>query len=178
MEYASFAEISENYLFIKKIIENLSDDNFEFMSGEEARKAKEDILYELSIDTSFKHLAMFEAKLRTDYNIVLSMQKKDALSKEYMKLCRDHRKKVNNYNTPLETLCRRVRFDHLLDVVHQFLKQSGVPIHRDCSALKGHLKFRHWYAHGRYFKHIPSVPDPEDLEYVCNEIILAVENRV
>ncbi len=34
MEYASFAERSENYLFIKRIIENLSDDNFEFMSKE------------------------------------------------------------------------------------------------------------------------------------------------
>jgi hypothetical protein len=178
MEYASFAEMSENYIFMKRIIEGLSDDHFEFMSEKEARKAREEIIYELSIDASFKHLAMFEARLRTDYNLVLSTQKKDALSREYMKLCREHRTKLNDYNTPLEKLCRRVKFDHLLDVVHKFLKQSGKPIHRDCSALKGYLKFRHWYAHGRYFRHIPSVPDPEDLEYVCDEIISAVENRV
>lgn len=177
MEYASFSDITENFHFLKNMVANLSDDNFEFMSVDEVQKTKEEIINELRMDASFKHLAMFEAKLRTDYNIVLSIKKKDALSTKFMELCRDHRGRVKNYNKPLEKLCRKIKFEQLVGVVCDYLKESDNLIHRDCSVLKGHLKFRHWYAHGRYFIHTTAVPDPEDLENACQDIISAIENR-
>lgn len=178
MEYTSFYEITENYHFLKRVVENLEEDNFQFMTIDEIRELKQEIVNELSLDTSFKHLAMFEAKLRTGYNVVLSVQKKDVLSRAYMDLCRKHRARLRNYDVPLDKLCRKVKFEHLLGVVQKYFKEIGAPIHRDCSVVKGHLKFRHWYAHGRYSQHVAPVPDPENLEYVCDEIVSAVANRV
>jgi hypothetical protein len=177
MEYSSFSDITENFHFLKNMVVNLSNDNFEFMSVDEVLKTKEEIINELSMDASFKQLAMFEARLRTDYNVVLSTKKKDPLSTKFMDLCRDHRDRVKNFDEPLDKLCRKIKFEQLVSVVRDYLKESDNSIHRDCSVLKGHLKFRHWYAHGRYFIHTTTVPDPEDLENTCQDIISTIENR-
>ncbi|MCP4345104.1 MAG: hypothetical protein GY795_06205 [Desulfobacterales bacterium] len=54
-------------------------------------------------------------------------------------------------------------------------KLSGL-LHQECSNIKGNLRFRHWYAHGRYFKHKAPIPDPEDIEVVCNDITDSIIN--
>lgn len=178
MKYNSFSEITENYLFLRDIINGLGNEHFQYMSDEEVRTEKEKILDEIRLDASFKHLAMFEARVRTDYNRSIASKQKDTLSKEYRTLCDEHRKRTKDYKKPREELCRRVKFEDILKRIKFVLEKTGSETHRDCSAIIGYLGFRHWYAHGRYFTHQPQIPDPEDLEFACSEIINEITNRI
>jgi len=61
--------------------------------------------------------------------------------------------------------------------VKLFFEESNNAFSKNCSVLKAYFKFRHWYAHGRYFQHTPPIPDPEDIEIVAHEFQTYVFSR-
>jgi len=177
MKSSSFDEIVNNYLCLKQIVSHLQCEHFLYMSREEMKLEKEAIINELMIDASFKLLAKFEAEIRTDYNQTIKSKKKDNLSKEYLRLCHELREQYKEYNKPLISFCRKVRFDNILREIKLYFQSTGNLLHQECSNISGHLHFRHWYAHGRYFtRHVP-IPEPEALELVCSDIVREVISR-
>jgi len=177
MKFSSYEEIIENYIFLKDVIEKLDDNYFLYMTRREIILEKESIIAEFQADTSFKLVTKFEADIRTNFNDSIKAKKKDCLSSKYLALCYDFRKKCKEYDKPLEKLCRRLRLENILDVIKLYYKELGNLLHKKCSDIKGCLHFRHWYAHGRYFRHRVPIPEPEDLFIICDEIITEVINR-
>ncbi len=177
MKFSSYEEIVQNYIFLKTLVEESDESYFLHMSREETESEKESVIEELRADASFKLLAKFEADIRTDYNETIKTRKKDNLSKEYMALCLEFREKYKEYSKPLEKICSRLPFEDILEGLKSCFKESGNLLHQECSNIKGALHFRHWYAHGRYFKHGAPVPEPGDLRTICKNIVDEVINR-
>lgn len=173
----SYEKITDNYLFLKKIVNELHENYFLYMSKHEIRAEKNNIIEELRSATSFNLLTKFEADIRIDYNDAIKMGKKDDLSVKYMKICQELREKYKEYDKPLEKICQRMPFEDILEEIKTYLKESALILHQNLSIIKGYLRFRHYYAHGKYFKHKPQTPDPEDVGIVCKEIVNEVINR-
>ena len=129
------------------------------------------------MDTTFKLLTKLEANIKQDYNNAITQKKKDELSERYLSLCRRFRERVKDYDKPLKTICKRVSLEGILDEVKLFFEESNNAFSKNCSVLKAYFKFRHWYAHGRYFQHTPPIPDPEDIEIVAHEFQTYVFSR-
>lgn len=173
----SYEEIINNYVFLKKVVNELHEDYFLYRSNHEIRAEKDNIIEELRSDTSFKLLTKFEADIRIDYNDAIKMGKKDDLSVKYMKICQELRGKYKEYDKSLGEFCQRMPFEDILEEIKTYLKESALILHQNLSIIKGYLHFSHYYAHGRYFKHKPQTPDPEDVGIVCKEIMNKVINR-
>lgn len=177
MKFSSYDEIVENYIFLKTLVEEADETRFLYMSREEIEAEKRSVIEELRADASFKLLAKFEAYIRTDYNKTIETRKKDNLSEKYMTRCSEFIKKYKEYNKPREKVCLRLPFDDILGELKSWFEENNNLLHQECSKIKGHLKFRHWYAHGRYFKHKSPIPEPGDLEISCKDIVNEVINR-
>lgn len=159
------------------MVKRLDDNDFLYMTTEEIQKEKSEIIEDLRTDTAFRLFTKFEAGLRLDYERTLKSKWKDALSKRYRLLCTELRKRNKLYEKPIETTGKRVRFEDMVETIKNHFKGTGSAIHKECSQIKGHILFRHWYAHGRYFSHTPVIPDPEDLEMTFSAVADVVLDR-
>jgi hypothetical protein len=110
-----------------------------------------------------------EAEIKQDYNYAISKKKKDDLSKKYLSLCERFRERIKEYDKPLKSVCKRVPLEDILDEVKSFFKDTNPAFSKNISILKGYFKFRHWYAHGRYFMHTQSIPALQHVQLICNE---------
>jgi hypothetical protein len=174
--------IVNDFLLLKKAVSFMDDSFFDFIDEPEIKKRKilqekKRLIQQLKIDTAFKLLTKLEANLKQDYNNAITQKKTDDLSKRYLLLCKRFRERIKDYDKPLKSICKRVALEDILDEVKLFFEESNQVFSRDCSALKAYFKFRHWYAHGRYFQHTPPIPDPEDIEILCYEFQTHVFGR-
>jgi len=169
MKFTSCDSILKNFLFLKKVVEELDNDYFEFFTQQQIIQEKEFIINDLELDTAFKLLTKLEAEIKQDYNYAISKKKKDSLSKNYLSLCERFRERIKEYDKPLKSICQRVSLDEILDEIKWFFKDIHPTFSQNVSSLKGYFKFRHWYAHGRYFQRIPSVPALQHIQIICNE---------
>lgn len=164
MKFSSYKEIVENYVFLADVIKKLDDNEFLYMTTEQIQKEKAEIIEDLRTDAAFKLFTKFEAEIRSDYQRALESKWKDALSKRYRVLCTELRRRNKLFDKPIETSGKRVRFEDIIETIKNHFKETDSALHKECSLIKGHIQFRNWYAHGRYFSHSPIIPDPEDLE--------------
>ncbi|MEN8217595.1 MAG: hypothetical protein ABFS56_14745 [Pseudomonadota bacterium] len=169
MKFASCDLIIKNFLFLKKVVEELDDDYFEFFTEAQIIQEKEFIINDLELDTAFKLLSKLEAEIKQDYNYAISKKKKDDLSKKYLSLCERFRERIKEYDKPLKSVCKKVSLEDILDEVKSFFKDTNPAFSKNVSILKGYFKFRHWYAHGRYFRHTQSIPALQHVQLICNE---------
>ena len=106
-----------------------------YQNRSEIQKKLNHHLEELEKDASLNLLAFIEASFRLDYQIRCKKRLKDEISQ---KLRTYH--KVYESKLPLEIL-----FD-------EWKKSLNIPPNI-ISSLKGAFKYRHWLAHGRYWKY-------------------------
>jgi len=178
----TYDAIVNDFLLLKKAVNHLDDSFFDFIDKSEIKKQKiiqekKRLIQQLKIDTAFKLLTKLEANLKPDYNNAIIQKKKDDLSEKYLSLCKRFRERIKNYDKPLKTICKRVSLEDILDEVKSFFEVSDNAFSKNCSVLKAYFKFRHWYAHGRYFQHTPPIPDPEDIEILCYEFQTNIFSR-
>ncbi len=94
-----------------------------------------DRLNETDLRSSLAILSQIEAAFRVDYGQRCKTNKKDAVSKAFIKLYKKNRERVS-----LE--------DHILGVWRENEPENMQLL----SELKGAFKFRHWLAHGMYWQ--------------------------
>ncbi|EDN67510.1 hypothetical protein BGP_4588 [Beggiatoa sp. PS] len=169
MKFSSCESILNNFLFLVKVIKELDDNYFEFLNKQQITQEKQAIIRELELDTIFKLLSKLESEIKQDYNDAIAKKKKDALSKKYLLLCQQFRTRIQEYKKPLESVCQKVSLDDILDEIKVFFKDTHPDFSRNISILKGYFKFRHWYAHGRYFQRTPPIPPFQQIHEICNE---------
>ncbi len=170
MKFSSYREIVENYIFLKDVVKSLDNNIFLYMTTDEIIEEKLEIIEDLRTDAAFKLFTKFEARVKSDYKQTIESRWKDALSKKYHLLCRTFRRRNKLYDKPVESVSKKVSFEDIVVTIRDYLKETSNNLHRDCSKVKGHIQFRNWYAHGRYFSHTPVIPDPEDLEITFSAV--------
>ncbi len=174
--------IVADFLLLKVAVTELNDHHFffKFTETDKIQKEKCSLIEELQLDAIFKLLTKLEANIRQDYNATIKFRRKDGLSKEYLSLCEDFRKRTGEYNKPLESVCKKVRLEDILDTVKGYFKHIDKNFSKNCSELTGYFsQIRHWYAHGRYFKQVyPRViPDPDALRIVYHQFDTLIFTR-
>ncbi|MDX9744668.1 MAG: hypothetical protein RBT59_12675 [Arcobacteraceae bacterium] len=92
-------------------------------------------LQELELNAIFMLLSSIEALFRIDFNIRVDKKLKDALSQEFRSIYKNKQSRVS-----LE--------EDILNVWQNHFVELKVAI----SEYKGALHYRHWLAHGRYWK--------------------------
>lgn len=108
---------------------------FGFLSLDEVQSSRDLAVGELEASTCLSILASVEANFRMDYLNRAAKRLKDPLSQAYRGI-------YNNYE-------ERASFEeHLLGSWRKHAPQSREIV----SELRGALKYRHWLAHGRYWK--------------------------
>lgn len=179
MRFDSCDLILQDFLFFKNIISNLDDAYFPYMTRDEVQEEKWLLLEECKMDYAFKMLTLLEADIRQDFNMTIASKYRDPLSRTFSELCDQFRQGRSRYSQSRVEECRRVSLDEVFTTISKFFKNKRDFFHQRCSNVKGHFSvFRHWYAHGRYFRPKPPIiPDPEDLFYIHEEFVEKVLNR-
>ncbi len=101
----------------------------------EIQKELGERIHELSLTSSFSILSALEAMFRIDYLQRNYKRKKDSLSVACRDIYREKQTKAS-----------------LEDDILEAWKANTEGSHQLISELKGALKYRHWLAHGRYWK--------------------------
>ncbi|GEM_PF-734443 len=162
-----------DYLLLKIAVAELEEYHFKDMTPQQLEREKRDLIQELKLDTVFKLLTKLEADIRQDYNTTIKKyQTTDGLSKEYLQLCEEFRRRTGEYNQPIASICKKVRLDDILDTSRLYFKNLDRNFAKNCSVLTGYFThIRHRYAHGRYFKryHPTVIPDPEALGIIYHQ---------
>jgi hypothetical protein len=111
------------------------DPKFIGYSLQELSNEREEHLSTLDQTCAFAVLAALEASFRKDFHLRCSQRLKDDLSRRFRSL---ERKKGN-----------KISFEE--DIIEGW--KNCFPAHKSVlSQLKGALNYRHWFAHGRYYK--------------------------
>jgi hypothetical protein len=177
MRFDSCEEILEDFIFLKSVIENLTEDNFPYMTRNEIEEEKIVWMEEIKMEYAFKLLSRIEAEIRTEFNRTISSKRRDPLSRAFSELCDEYRRKKGDYARSRKQVCETIGLEAILKCLTGLFKMLQDSFHSKCSMLKGHMTFRHWYAHGRYFRERPPVPDPEELVDIYDIFQLKVFNR-
>jgi hypothetical protein len=110
------------------------NDIFTGKSTTDVEQEKKSIIEELNLSYSLTLLAAIEATLRVDVQKRIQSKLRDNLSKEFIKLGKTHKTlKLSEH-----IICCRETYDTNLKHLY--------------SDLKAAIKYRHWLAHGRYWK--------------------------
>lgn len=142
----SIADIEDHHQHLIKSVnirfsQNLNSEfNLEFigLTEKEISKLKDEILQEIHLTSTFNLLTHVESVLRCDFIIRCQQKKKDALSKRFRSVYKPN-KKIYSY---------RLKED-ILDPWLDYRPNCGDILYYFTEA----LKFRHWMAHGRYWKY-------------------------
>ncbi len=115
---------------------------------------------ELGMLSTLGMLACTEAALRVDFIERVSNRKKDAVSRRFRKASKERGEKIR-----LEE-----------DILDTWREHGDGAIRRCVDEFKGVLNFRHWLAHGRYWK--PKLGraagyGPVDVFDICHELLRA-----
>lgn len=140
--HRNYDEIGENYdVFVNSMDLYYSHSNpafvtlFQYNTHEEIAKKKEAHLEEIDASLAFTLLASIEASFRIDYLQRCYRKKKDPLSRNFREL---HRTKGS----------RVLLKDEILDGWKEHSNVSPSLL----GDIKGAFNYRHWLAHGRYWK--------------------------
>lgn len=141
-ENLSLSFISDQYCLLLDGVDELFkttnpsfEKRFEFLTTDEIQSSRDLAISELDASTCLSILASIEANFRIDYLNRAAKRLKDPLSQAYRDLYKQYETKASFE-------------EHLLDLWKQHAPQSRAIV----SELKGALKYRHWLAHGRYWK--------------------------
>ncbi len=177
MRFDSCEEILEDFYFLISVIEALPDDKFTYMTKDEIQEEKASWIEEIRMEYAFKLLCRIEAEIRMEFNQSISSKRRDSLSREWAELCDEYRRKTSDYARSRKQVCKSIGLKDILKRLGFFFSKAQDVFHAQCSILKGHLTFRNWYAHGRYFRVCPPVPDPEELIEIYEGFQQKVFNR-
>lgn len=163
MRFDSCEEILEDFSFLKSVIAALPEANFPYMTKNEIQEEKVSWIEEIKMEYAFKLLTRMEAEIRMEFNQTISSKRRDSLSRDLSEFCDEYRRETGDYSRSRKQVCQAIGLKAILKRLARFFHAAQDAFHSQCSLLKGHLTFRNWYAHGRYFRERPPVPDPEDL---------------
>lgn len=133
-EFRSDTEKSIRH-FYSAALSGTVDEKFAGYSPEELNNERDERLLMLDQTCGFLVLAALEASFRTDFHARCSRRLKDELSRHFRSL---HRRRG-----------KHISFED--GILNGWRKHSpsGGPLLSD---LKAALKYRHWFAHGRYYQ--------------------------
>lgn len=174
MRFESCEEILEDFFFLKSVIKELDAKHFPYMTKQEIDEEKFRWIEEIRMEYAFKLLTRIEAEIREEFNRTISSKRRDPLSKDFSSLCDAYRRQKGDYSRSRSQICKAIGLELILSCLVRFFWAIQDSFHSECSALNGHFTFRHWYAHGRYFRSNPIVPDPEELV----DLYTGFENKV
>lgn len=177
MRFDSCEEILEDFSFLKSLIAALPEDNFPYMTKDEIEEEKVSWIEEIRMEYAFKLLSRMEAEIRMEFNQTISSKRRDSLSRDLSELCDEYRRETGDYSRSRAQVCQAIGLKAILKRLARFFHAAQDAFHSQCSMLKGYLTFRNWYAHGRYFRECPPVPDPEELVDIYDVFQLKVFNR-
>jgi len=120
--------------YLKSLYQN-SDSRFLASTREEFNQLLMSRIDETDLRSSLAILAAVEAGLRIDYQLRVKLRAKDPLSREFRIIYRAKQ--------------RRTRFDE--DLLDPWLRHHPT-LKNLIGELRSALHFRHWLAHGRYWK--------------------------
>lgn len=179
MRFKSYDLILQDFLFFKEVISALDEAYFPYMTPQEIVEEKRLLLQECRMDYAFKMLTYLEAVIRQDFDQTIASKFRDPLSKKYSELCDQFRKEKNAYSRSRREVCKRIALSDIIKTIADHFRNHQDRFHERCSLLKGHFRaFRHWYAHGRFFRPNPPLPpEPEELSFICEELSEKVLSR-
>lgn len=125
------------------------------MTSEEVKLHFSNIEKENELAFCFNLIAATEASLRIDYKIRVSERLKDDLSRDFREIYKEYGDRVSLEDTILEKW--KERYPQYKTNIGQY---------------KSILKFRHWFAHGRYW--IPKIGGKYDsisIYTICDNIV-------
>lgn len=164
----------QDYTLFCGLIEGLNQHYFSFMTLDEIEREKRALLHECANDFSFKILTKIEAEIKKDFVQAVASKKRVQLSRDYIMVTRQYRKGSER----LSVSAKKVRLEDIIVAIRDYLRTRGVSYHRDFSLLKGYFtEFRNWYAHGRLSNYPSQFPDPDDLEYIYQQLDNIVFSR-
>ena len=166
----------EWYVLLQQNVRDLGDEYFESFTPTERDEFRADLLEEIRKDYAFKLLTLLEAGIREDFLVSLKRRKRDRVSRAYRDLCKKYRRETRQVGKQVTLACRRIPLERIFDELRDCFSGIDEAFQRDCSATKGHFKFRNWYAHGRILT-MPVVPDPEDVYEAYEQFQEKVLNR-
>lgn len=129
---------------------HVSPDYLIRFAGEPLEKIRQRLelrLKEADERSAFVVLTALEARFRADFQIRCQKRLKDPLSKYFREIEKTHRQSV--------------RLDE--NILEGWRKHTNVSA-KDISALRSAFRFRHWFAHGRYYP--PKFGRKYDFDYV------------
>jgi hypothetical protein len=173
----TYNALLDDYLFMCDVVRRLGDEAFEFMTPAECEIERRELLEELRMDYSFKLMTKLEADVRQDFNRTIASRFRDGVSRSYQELCKTYRREIRKISQRASTACSRIPIDRILDQLRDHFSALNEDFHRVCSVTKGFFTFRHWYAHGRFFRSTPVIPDPEDIVKVYEQFEVRVFAR-
>jgi hypothetical protein len=142
-ETPSFEEVAEFRSDTEKSIKyyytiagrGMLDQKFVGYSLEELNNERDEHLFTLDQTCAFAVLAALEASFRTDFYLRCSRKMKDDLSRHFRSL---YNKKGKNISFE----------EDIIDGWKHYFPETKSAL----SQLKGAFNYRHWFAHGRYYK--------------------------
>jgi hypothetical protein len=142
LEGQSLVEIAEYHndavdalnFFLKKLYQH-SDPRFLAYTHEEFNSLLLSRIEETDLRSSLAILAAMEAAIRVDYQLRVKQRSKDPLSREFRAI---YKKRQN-----------RARFDE--DLLEHWVRHHPT-LKNLIQELRAALHFRHWLAHGRYWR--------------------------
>lgn len=171
-------QILVTHRWLESTVRSLPNGYFELMTEQEIFRRKQEVVFELRMDTSFKLLSLLEAELRQDVEVALKRKWRDQVSRAYRDLCDQRRKEKDGRRLTRLQAGARLRVDDILDALRDVFRTERNRFHAFCSEAKGYFRFRHWYAHGRFFQVTPSVPRPDELAALFREFEKYVFGRI
>ena len=166
------------YLFLRRNIGDLPDEQLEFLTPAECDEHRAELLEEMRKDYAFKLLTLLEAALREDFLESLKRRRRDPVSRAYRELCREYRRETRQVSRWAAQACERMQLERILDELRDSFVRIDEAFLRVCSVAKGYFGFRNWYAHGRIrTRPVPVVPDPEDVYLVYEQFREKVFSR-
>lgn len=161
MRFKNFEIIFDDFQIIKTAITILPFSEFPMRTKEEIQEIKQGLIDTIKLDTSFKLLTRLESFLRLDIDRSLQTRTRDPISQ----LCKETVRKnfQPGKGKSFRNQARFLSIEDVLEALRTFFIHRNDPFQANCSGIINYFKFRHWYAHGRYFRNSQRIPDPDEI---------------
>ena len=173
MRFSNFEIIFDDFQIFKTAITILPSSEFPLRTKNEIQEIKLALIDTIKLDTSFKLLTRFESFLRLDIDRSLKSRTRDPISQLYKETVRN--KFQSKRGKSFQKQARFLTIEEVLNALRDYFLQQNDSFQAICSRTINFFEFRHWYAHGRYFRISQRIPDPDEIfeiGLIFNEKIL------
>lgn len=132
----------------------ITPEEFIGMTHKQVHQYFSDLIKELEFSCCLNMIAAIEARFRMDYIVRATDKLKDDLSREFREIYKEKKEGVG-----------------LEDIILECWKKHHEDLKTHISFYVGALKYRHWLAHGRYWKpKLGQKYDYTSVYLICNNI--------